>query len=79
MMMMMMSMEQLMECLVGETKLLGEKTAPVPLHPPQISHDVIRDETQTIMVGSQPELWHNLKAVVTNFNIWGILKSHLER
>jgi hypothetical protein len=49
-----MNVEQSMECeLAGETKVLGEKPAPVPLCPPQIPHDVTRAQTRADAIGSR--------------------------
>jgi hypothetical protein len=50
----MMSVEQSVELeLAGETEVLGEKPATVPLCPPQIPHNLIRDRTRAAAVGSQ--------------------------
>jgi hypothetical protein len=44
-------MEQLVECsLAGETEVLGQKPVPMPLGPPQISHDLTRAGTRTAAV-----------------------------
>jgi hypothetical protein len=47
-----MMMEKLVEWLAGETEVLGEKPAPVPLWPPQTPH-AARTWTRTAAVGSQ--------------------------
>jgi hypothetical protein len=41
----MMSVEQSMEYLAGETEVLEEKHAQLPLSPPQIPHDLPRTGT----------------------------------
>jgi hypothetical protein len=49
--MMMMIVEQSVECeLAGETEVLGENLPPVPLCPPQISHDLTWARTQPAAV-----------------------------
>jgi hypothetical protein len=45
----MMSVEQSVEWVTGETEVLGEKPAPVPLCPPQSPHDL----TSATVAGSQ--------------------------
>jgi hypothetical protein len=38
----MMSVEEYMEFLAGETEVLGRKSPPLPLCPPQIPHELTR-------------------------------------
>jgi hypothetical protein len=46
---MIMIVEQSVECeLAGETEVLGEKTAPMPLCPPEIPHDLTRARTRAV-------------------------------
>jgi hypothetical protein len=47
-----MMMEKLVEWLAGETEVLGERPAPVPLCPPQNPH-AARTRTRAAAVGSQ--------------------------
>jgi hypothetical protein len=54
-----MNMEQLVEFeLAGETEILGENSAPVPLHSPQILHDLTWDRTRVArLVIRRRTLW----------------------
>jgi hypothetical protein len=51
--MLMLTVGQLVECLGGETEVLGEKSVPVLISPPQIPHDLTQAQTQAGMVGSE--------------------------
>jgi hypothetical protein len=53
-----MIVEQQVEWLTGERKVLKEKPTPVSLCPPQIPHDPIRIRTRAVAVGLQrPTAW----------------------
>jgi hypothetical protein len=48
-----MTVERLVECLAGETEVLGENLHSVPLCPPQIPLDLSRARTRAAVVGSR--------------------------